>query len=326
MRLLRSPKLRVAALFVILVGAGFVVGFFTTHKDARYDLEDFATSRVLSSQPEMRRSPEAGSLAMRGEVFDTVKTSPAFVQNDLLYSSAVPGSEAPAERHVERRATIELVTDDVAAAFLKCAQLLSESHGEYIESSSLSGSGDQAKGNLKLRVAASRLSAVLNDLRGLGTVRAEDSHGEDVTSQVVDIEARLRNEQRIEAELLELLDTRVEAPLTDVLKLRQRLNEVRESIERLVAQQQRLGRLVDLASVLVIIRAEDAPPEEPEAGLGAYFSRTLFASWTSGLRVLADTLAGAVGVIVGGLLWWALLAAALIGLRHHWRQRQAAIG
>ncbi len=234
----------------------------------------------------------------------------------------------PLDRHVIRKATIELLTADVRATFLKATQLLSEARSEYLEASSLTGTGDEMQASLTLRVAADRLSEVLNQLRQLGEVRSEDSRGEDVTSQVVDLDARLRNERRIETELLELLEKRDDAPLKEILELRNHINRVRQSIERLTAQQQRLSRLVSLASILVIIRAEDAPqPEpEPEPALGKYFSDSVGTSWTSGLRFLSDTIANLLRVLVGGVIWWVLLTVAILAITRHHRQAHLPVG
>ncbi len=228
--------------------------------------------------------------------------------------------DLPADRHVVRKATIELTTDDVRTAFLKAAQVVSEARSEFVESSSLRGSGDQARAHLTLRVAADRLSAVLEQLRGLGSVKSEESHGEDVTTQVVDLQARLRNEQRIEAELLKLLESRSDASLKDILEMRRRINNVRQSIEHLVAKRQRVDRLVALATLLVIITPEGAPAQEPHADLGQYIYQKLSNSWFGGLRILANTVAGGLRVLVGGLPWWLLLGAIVVGVRHYRRQ------
>lgn len=227
---------------------------------------------------------------------------------------------APLDRQVIRKATIELLTNDVRATFLKATQLLSEARSEYLEASSLTGTGDEMQASLTLRVTADRLSEVLNQLRQLGEVRSEDSRGEDVTSQVVDLDARLRNERRIETELLELLDKRDNAPLKEILELRNHINRVRQSIERLAAEQHRLGRLVSLATILVIIRAEDAPEPEPKPALGKYFSDSVGTSWTSGLRFLSDTIANLLRVLVGGVIWWVLLTIAILAITRHHRQ------
>lgn len=270
------------------------------------------------------RPPDA-DLGWGGEGLTTAgvaRRAPPGARGPLPSQSLPLGAEPlEADRHVVRKATIELETDDVRALFLKAAQLVSEAGGEYVESSSLTGSGRDAQANLTLRVRADRLSDVLNALRQLGTVESEQLSGEDVTAQVVDLEARLRNEQRVEAELLDLLESRQDAPLREILDLRQHLNIVRMSIERLAAQRQRIGRLVTLATVLVIIRPDDAPPE-PKAGLGHYFGNRMLASWGGGLRLLTNTMAGALRLLVGGLLWWVILLIVLLRVRQYVRQQR----
>jgi hypothetical protein len=226
-------------------------------------------------------------------------------------------------RHVIRKATMELVCEDVRAAFLKAQHLLNVADSEFVEDSTITGTGENTQANLTLRVAADRLGEVLNELRQLGEVRSEQLGGQDVTRQVVDVEARLRNEQRVEAELLDLLETRQDAPLKEILELREKLGEVRGAIERLTGQRERLARLVSLATVLVIIRPPNAEPEPEQPGIGAYFLDSLGGAWTSGLVFLADTFAGLLAVLIGGLVWWVLLAAGLIALRNWLRRREA---
>ncbi len=224
------------------------------------------------------------------------------------------------ERHVARKAHMELIAEDVRSVFLRAAQLVSEARGEFVEESSLTGADENAMASLTLRVDAGRLSEVLNELRTLGVVHAEDSRGDDVTTQVVDLESRLRNERRVETELLELLDTRDDAPLREVLDLRQHLGQVRASIERMTAQQQRLSRLVSLASVLVIIRPTDAPIEE-EPSLGGYFIESVGDSWTGGLQFLSDTIGGLLRIVIGGAIWWILVIAAIVLIQRARRQK-----
>src|SRR5262249_9818313 len=126
-------------------------------------------------------------------------------------AAAAPSSDEP--RQVVRKSTLELESADIQATFAKVAHSLSEARGEYIENSSLTGQGDSARATITLRIAADRLSAALNDLRQLGKVLSDATTGEDVTSQAVDLDARIRNEERVEAELLQLLEKRADAPL-----------------------------------------------------------------------------------------------------------------
>ena len=231
------------------------------------------------------------------------------------------------ERQVIRKATIELTANDVRGAFLKAVHLVSEAGGEYVQDSTLSGHDENAQANFTMRIAATRLSTVLNELRTLGVVQSENLAGEDVTAQAIDLEARLRNEQRIESELLQLLETRNDAPLKEVLELREQMARVRLRIESITGQREHLNRLVSLATVLVIIRATPVPatqPQEPkEQSIGAYFSDAIASDWNSGLRFLADTLSSTLRVLIGGLFWWVMLIAGLLAVRHVLQRRHA---
>jgi len=237
-----------------------------------------------------------------------------------------PASNTSGERQVVRKAQMELLAKDVRATFLKASLLISEAQGEYVQDSSITGSGERVEANLTLRVAATRLADVLNELRGLGEVRSEQTGGEDVTGQVVDVEARLRNEKQVEAELLKLLESRQNAPLKDIVDVRTSLGNVRQSIEQLTAQREKLGRLVSLATVLVIIRPADAPPPKPPPGLAAYLGQSLLDGLHRGALFLINTLATIAGVLVGGLVWWVLLVAAILIVRGYRRRRSATAG
>lgn len=246
-----------------------------------------------------------------------------YLEQETGFVADQAGEAEGADRQVVRKATIELVTKDVRAAFLKAAHLISAAQDEFVQESSLTGTEPHLQGSLVLRVAVPRLSEVLNELRQLGTVQAETSSGEDVTTQVVDLEARLRNEQRVEAELLQLLDKRQDAPLKEIIELHSQLSQVRQTIEQYVAQRERLSRLVSLATVLVLIRSDDAPP--PRMGLSSYFSGALADAWYAAVRLLVDTLAVLVRLLLGGAIWWLILLAIVLAVRAHLRHRRRSV-
>ncbi len=220
-----------------------------------------------------------------------------------------------ADRFVIRKSTLDLTAAEPRVTFAKVNLVLNEALGEYVETSSLTGDGTSA--TITLRVAAGRLSEVLNQLRTLGKVTSETSSGQDVTEKAVDLDARVRNEQRIEKELLELIDKRPDAPLKDLLEIRAQLASVRNEIESLIGQRERLGRLVSLATVLVTIRQQDAPkPVEKAEGIGDYFKASIERSWHVSLLALADTAAFLVRAFVGGLVWWVI---AIVAVTAAWR-------
>ena len=245
-----------------------------------------------------QRGKSAGSSASQSE--------PGAAEEGLLHT-----------RQIIRKATIELLTADVRAAFGKVSMTLNEALGEYVQESSLTGSGDATQAEITIRVTAERLSEVMNALRELGDVRSERITGQDVTAQVVDLEARLRNEQRVETEILDLLAKRQEAPLREILELRAALDKVRGQIEQLTAQRQQLGRLVSLSTVLVIIRSDKTKPQSTEYSLVSYFADQLQTAWRKGLVFLADTAGGLLSILLGGLIWWILLGIVFFFIRRH---------
>ncbi len=238
-------------------------------------------------------------------------------------ATAPPAAISP-DRFVIRKATLDLTSGQVRSTFSKAGMAINEALGEYIETSSLTGEGSTAAATITLRVTSSRLSEVLNQLRLLGTVTAEAASGQDVTDAVVDLEARIRNEQRIERELLALVDKRPDAPLKDLMEIRAQLAAVRGLIESLSGQRERIGRLVSLATVLVTIRAADGPKPvvEKAEGISEYFLTSIESAWSSALHALADTTAFLIRVVVGGIVWWIL---AILGTAMVWKLYRRAM-
>lgn len=329
------PWRGVAAMLLIALAVGI---FALAGSGSRARRADFAIDSLSRSDAERFKSPadRAPSSAMAPALASTPEGRWRFDKSPSLdigrgmegagtmegfYAGQVGGTvsgvdmsagQEPAQRQVVRKASVELRTADVRAAFVKAQMLVSEAGAEYIETSAISGEGEQMQADLTLRVSAARISEVLNALRDVGTVISQQLSGEDVTAQAVDLEARLNNERRIEQELLQLLEARQDAELKDVLELRNHIGSVREQIERLQAQQNHLSRLVSLATVLVIIRHEGKPPEKPkDEGLGAYFGRVMKAAWENGVTGLADSIAWIAATLLGGLIWWIISAAAL---------------
>jgi hypothetical protein len=240
---------------------------------------------------------------------------------------APPSPTLSTQRHVIQKAYIELLVPDVRTAFQKSTLLISEARTEFYTDASITGEDDSARASLTLRVTPDRLSIVLQSLRDLGIVFSESLSGEDVTDQLLDLDARLRNEQRVETELLELLDARKDAPLKDILDLRQAIGSVRESIERLKAQQASVSRLVSLVTILVVIRSDASRPHiEPTGGVWSMFTHRLSTGWTSGLYSLASFSGNAVRFLVAGLPLWILLAVLIPVarvLQQAWKRRKA---
>lgn len=235
-------------------------------------------------------------------------------------SAPTGGVDAPEviERAVVRKASMRLRVPEVRLAFARVQDIASESRGEYVQDAQLTGEGEKAVATITLRVAATRLSQAMNDLRTLGVVADESVRADDVTDQMVDLEARLKNERNVEAELANLLKTRSNSRLSEVLELRTSLNNVRQSIERLTAQRDRLGRLVALSSIQVSLEHESAERRGYATAptLTDDLTSTLRKAFRSAVRGLIDSVGLIITVAIGGaIVWIPLIIAAVIFLR-----------
>ncbi|MCB0059916.1 MAG: DUF4349 domain-containing protein, partial [Caldilineaceae bacterium] len=219
-----------------------------------------------------------------------------------------------AARLVERKATMEVEVADTRTAYIKAQALISEARGEFVQGGRIDEQDGRPRADLTLRVQAERMDQVLNDLRSLGIVKDERLDAADVTDQMVDIEARLANERRIEAELLALLDKRPDDKLEDILRVRKELSAVREQIERMQASRAKLASLVALATVTVVITQE---PEEPaaapaEQGLWGAFVEDIGHAWRDGVENLLGLVVWLTGVVISALPVWLLSAVAAV--------------
>ncbi len=84
--------------------------------------------------------------------------------------------------------------------------------------------------------------------RQLGRVESESQGGQEVTSEYVDLEARLANSRNTEQRLTDLLRERT-GKLSDVLAVETEISRVRGEIERMEAQRKNLANQVDYAII-----------------------------------------------------------------------------
>jgi len=106
-----------------------------------------------------------------------------------------------------------------------------------------------------LRVPADQLAPTVAEINGLGRVEAESQGGEEVTSQYIDIDARLTNARNTEQRLTDLLRQRT-VKLADVLAGELELGRVRGEIERMEAEKKSLINRVDFATLNATIRED----------------------------------------------------------------------
>jgi chromosome segregation ATPase len=172
-----------------------------------------------------------------------------------------------------------------------------------------------------LRVPSSQLDATMAEVRKLGRVESEQQGSEEVTQQVVDLEARLANARNTEERLADIL-RRSTGKITDVLAVEKEMDRVRGEIERMQAERKGLGDRIDFATLEVHVNEEYKA--HLEAAAPSAFGRMRNAA-VAGYRNVEDSLTGAaIFVLRDGpwlLVWGALL---FLPVRYAWRRTRKA--
>ena len=156
-----------------------------------------------------------------------------------------------------RTGTIDLQVTEVPGA-LATARDGIRAMGGYIGASQTSNDGDTPIARITYRIPAARWEDALALLRGLNgltsKVVSEQTDAVEVTGQVIDLEARIRNLRASETALQAIAaqTTRI----SDVLEVQAQLTNVRGQIEQLSAQ---LGDLEDRASFATLTASFSVP-------------------------------------------------------------------
>jgi hypothetical protein len=130
--------------------------------------------------------------------------------------------------------------------------------GGLVESSNLSGDDTSGRSaSVSLRVPVAKFDEAMTELRKLGKVSGESTDGKDVTTEVVDTDARLKVMRTAEQSYVAILAKAKK--VDDVLSVRDRLDTVRQDIESLTARLKTLRSEAAMSTIGVTITQKAAP-------------------------------------------------------------------
>ncbi|HLY35267.1 MAG TPA: DUF4349 domain-containing protein [Candidatus Limnocylindria bacterium] len=160
-----------------------------------------------------------------------------------------------AQQRIVKTGQVTLEVESVANG-LSQVRAMAVDLGGYVGGSQ-AGTLDQSA-TLTLRIPAARFDEALSRLHEIGNkVLAESTQEEDVTSSLVDLQARLENLQASEAQYRVLVGraTKIE----DILAVQSRLDDVQGQIEQISAQLKSLGNQADLSTLTVTLTPRAQP-------------------------------------------------------------------
>jgi hypothetical protein len=219
-------------------------------------------------------------------------------------AEGVPVSSGPM---IIRTAQLTLVTKEFDKARANLEAILKRHRGYVGELNAGGSTGSGRTLTATLRVPADQLDATLTEVKTLGRVESESQGGQDVTSQYVDLQARLGNARNTEQRLTDLLRNRT-GKLSDVLAVEQELGRVRGEIEQMEAERKNMAKQVSYATLNATI-TEDYKAEL-QVVPPSTFTRISNAA-VEGYRGMVDGIVGLVLFLLSVgpslLLWGAIL-------------------
>lgn len=175
--------------------------------------------------------------------------------------------------------------------------------GGSVSMSNLSGTGDGAVASATYRVPVARWDEALTALRKLGSKTLSlQTNTSDVTSQAIDLDARLANLKTTESALQAIMARASAIP--DVIAVQDQLSQTRGQIEELTAQRNYLGNQAAMSTLTVTFQLP-----------GKTVTTQATQDWTLGSQV--DEAAAALVRIGQGLATigvWALVVVLPIGV------------
>jgi hypothetical protein len=215
-----------------------------------------ACGAAASAPGGLSGAPAAGPAGLDGEQSGAGGAQPPGPNTDGGNRDVVYGVDTPNLQFIQ---TGEMViqVEGIVAALTAASQQIS-ALGGYASGSDRSGDGESDRASITFRIPAANWDTAIEGLRKLGVkVLAERSGTQDVTAQVVDLGARIRNLQTTETALASIMARATE--IKDVLAVQAELTSVRGQIEQLTAQKTSLEQQAAMSTLTVTFSLKPDP-------------------------------------------------------------------
>jgi anti-sigma factor RsiW len=173
---------------------------------------------------------------------------------------ASAGSTFASPRFQIKTANLSVEVEDVPKAQQETESVAKALNGRVESSQKSNDEGVLASAELTLRVPVANFETAVNRIRKLGRVLNDGLSGQDVTTQIVDTEARLKVIRAEEDQYVELL--KATKKIGEVLSVKERLSQVRQEIESLDAQRKALRNQAAESTINVSL-SERPKPDRP---------------------------------------------------------------
>jgi len=205
-------------------------------------------------------SPAADSLAV-AESSPGAPTGGAVDANLASKVNAVDAGPAATGRKVVSTASLRVETDDLAATKERAAEITRAAGGEvYQEATSFGATGTST---LTIKVPPDQFDQMLKDLGALGRLAQQEIKTDDVTQQVIDLDARIRSAEASVGSVQGFVEKSTN--LVETAQLENELQRRTAELESLRGQRQNLERRIDLSTIVLTLASNKGTPVAEEA-------------------------------------------------------------
>ncbi|MEP0884213.1 DUF4349 domain-containing protein [Trichocoleus sp. ST-U3] len=241
------PKLKPSLFLSALLG-GIVLTSCASSFEQKTQLAQLAPT-APNSEPMANSAAEAGA-----------------VRSQNIASPAGAKAQVPRQRpQLIKNAELSVSVNSIEKSIEIASKIVKQQQGDLLGFQDQKPKDENARhtASMQIRVPQEQLETSLDFLAKLGTVQRRTLTAEDVTDQLVDNEARLRNLRKQESTLLKIMER--SGSVGDVLKVANELSNVRQNIEQLDAQLKSLRSRVAYSTITLTLEEAVAgiPPARP---------------------------------------------------------------
>jgi hypothetical protein len=220
---------------------------------------------------------------------------------------ASPDLHTAPEQALIRKGNVALRADDVGRAQIAVQKVVDRYAGQVTdEESQADDDGNATFTRMVLRVPSQDFGKAIRELKDVAELESATTNQDDVTSEVIDVQSRLKVQKRSIARISVLFQQA--QSISDIMAIEAELSQRQADLESLEQQAAYLANQTTLSTIVVSIdeipEKKPAPKDDDDTG----FVAGLSAGWGA-LATFAVGLATA----VGALLPW-LVVVALVGI------------
>ncbi|WP_415060742.1 DUF4349 domain-containing protein [Flavobacterium sp.] len=196
----------------------------------------------------------------------------------MIDDKAASGNfEAQTEQKIIKESNLRYETQDLDATYQQIIATVKKNKA-YVQSDAEGKDYNSLYRTITVRIPNANFDAFLADVgKGVAYFDRKEISAQDVTSEFIDIEARLKAKKTLEARYLELLSKATK--VSEILEIEKELSVIREEIEAKEGQLKYLQNRVSLSTVTIEFYKKVANAEDATVSYGTKMWNAVKSGW-----------------------------------------------